>query len=532
MTQPLPITQRHPQGLFLPRTYVCYRASAPIVVDGHLDKQAWREAPWTEPFEDHQAPNAPAPWRLTRAAALWDDEHLYFAARLQEENVWGSITERDAVIYHDNDFEIFLDIDGRGDNYYEFEINPLNTVWDMFHPREYHRRSCLVTAYDIDGVRHAVQVQGTLNNHHDTDAGWTVEVAWPWRAIAEHGRTRASVPPGRGQMMRVNFSRVQYPHDTSGLVCDKVPDSRCEDWIWNSTNAGDLHIPEAWGRFCFSDRVAGAEPDSEIEALAAPVVRPQPAPAPRADDDMVWIEPGSITMGPDPSSADTSPAHEVELDGYWIDRYPVTVAQFAAFLNETGIDEHYCDYMANPHQCGIVSAAGGAYEVVPGREAHPVVYVSHAAATAYAAWYDRLLPTEAQWERAARGLTGRTYPWGEAPPTPERANYDYHYGGTTPVGALPAGASEEGICDLAGNVKEWCRDEYLSYPGGALMLDFDDGTPGLDWIQEAALQRELYCVRGGGWSKQEANIVGAYRDADGPGRWFFSLGFRCVREEP
>jgi formylglycine-generating enzyme required for sulfatase activity len=527
----LPITVRHPQGLFLPRSYVVYRASEAITIDGNLDKKAWWDAPWTEAFEDHQAPNAPAPWRMTRAAMLWDDENIYFAARLQEENVWGSITERDAVIYYDNDFEIFLDVDERGDNYYEFEINPLNTVWDMFHPREYHRRSSLETGYDVEGLRHAVQVQGTLNNHHDTDTGWTVEVAWPWQAIRDHGRTTAAIPPVRGQSFRVNFSRVQYPHDTSGLSCAKVEGSRCEDWIWNSTNCGDLHIPEAWGRVWFSDHTAGTERDDEIEVLAHKPAAPLPQIADPIPTDMVWIGPCTITMGPDESALHSSPAHQIEIEGYWIDRHPVTVAQFAAFLQETSFDEHFVEAMANPHECGIIADDDGSYRVVPGREDHPVVYVTHTAALAYAAWNDRQLPTEAQWERVARGLHGRTYPWGEAPPTPAHANYDYHYGGTTPIGSFPQGATDEGVWDLAGNVKEWCFDEYHPYPGGEPMLDFDETTPDLDWIQQAALTRELFCVRGGGWSKQPANIRSTYRDADGGGRWFFSLGFRTVKLE-
>jgi formylglycine-generating enzyme required for sulfatase activity len=523
----LPITQRHPLGLFLPRSYVCYRTPAPIVVDGNVDKEPWIGAAWTAPFEDHQAPNAPPPWRLTRAAALWDDEHLYVAVRLEEENVWGSITRRDAVIYHDNDFEIFLDVDGGGDRYYELEINALNTVWDMFHPREYHRRSCLVTAYDIDGLRHAVRVQGTLNDHSDIDTGWTVEVAWPWQAIADHGQCQAAIPPLPGQEMRVNFSRVQYPHDTSGTACAKVAGSRCEDWIWSSTNCGDLHIPETWGRFQFSEGIAGGVADDALE------VGPLPPP-PKVDvdsdsDSMAYIEPCRFTVGPDPSSPETSPAHDVELDGYWIDRCPVTVSQFAEFLNDSGLAEYYVEQMANPKECGILASDGG-YRVAEGRQDHPVVYVTHTAASAYAVWCVKKLPTEAQWERAARGTEGRIYPWGSTAPTPARANYDYRYGGTTPVGALPKGATAEGIHDLAGNVKEWCRDEFHPYPGGAPMLWFDDRTPGLDWIQEAALTRQLFSVRGGGWSKQEANLLSAYRDADGPGRWFFSLGFRCVRE--
>jgi formylglycine-generating enzyme required for sulfatase activity len=521
------MTTRHPDGLFLPRSYVCYRAIESFEIDGNLDKSVWQAASWTEPFEDHQAPNAPAPWRLTRAAMLWDDEAVYFAARLQEENVWASITERDTVIYHDNDFEVFLDVDARGDKYYELEVNALNTVWDMFHPKEYHRRSCLVTAYDIEGLQTAVQVQGTLNDSTDEDEGWTVEIKWPWSAIMGH-IARDHIPPTSGQMMRVNFSRVQYP--TLDGEARRQPGSRCEDWIWNSTNCGDLHIPEAWGRVYFSELPAG-ETDEHVEALAAPVVLARPAPVARDVDDMVWIDPCTITVGPDPSDELASPAHEVTLDGYWIDRYPTTISQFAQFLNDTGLDELYVEQMANPQECGLVSKSGG-YEVVAGREMFPIIYITHAAATQYAAWYDRMLPTEAQWERAARGISGRTYPWGEDPPTPERANYDYHYGGTTRVGSFPSGATPEGIVDLAGNVKEWCRDEYHSYPGGGPMLDFvDSAVDELDLHQQQGLNRELFSVRGGGFSKQAANLMSAYRDADGPGRWFFSLGFRCIREE-
>ena len=321
---------------------------------------------------------------------------------------------------------------------------------------------------------------------------------------------------------------MQYP-TLDGEAC-RQPGSRCEDWIWNSTNCGDLHIPEAWGRVYFSVLRAD-ETDEQVESLAAPAVLPRPAPVARDVDDMVWIEPCKITVGPDPSDGQASPAQQVTLDGYWIDRYPVTIYQFSQLLDDTGLDELYVEQMANPNECGILSKCGG-YEVVSGREMFPIVYITHTAATQYAAWYDRMLPTEAQWERAARDTEGRTYPWGQEPPTPERANYDYHYGGTTRVGSFPSGTTPEGIVDLAGNVKEWCRDEYHSYPGGGPMLDFvDRAVDELDLHQQQGLNRELFSVRGGGFSKQAANLMSAYRDADGPGRWFFSLGFRCMREE-
>jgi formylglycine-generating enzyme required for sulfatase activity len=269
---------------------------------------------------------------------------------------------------------------------------------------------------------------------------------------------------------------------------------------------------------------------------------------------MVYIPPCRITLGPDPSDPDVSPAYTVELAGYWIDRYPVTVAQYAEFLNrvrsEPGTSELYHEFMANPDHCGIRPDASGVYRVIPGRERHPIVYVTHGMATAYAEWVGKKLPTEAQWERCARGLHGRPYPWGDEPIDRSRANYDFHYGGTTEVGSFPAGATDEGIFDLCGTVNEWCRDLYDAYPGGEAVLDGSTGEP-LEYtgpegtpvwkgrgIPTECLERlpappepTNPVQRGGGWTVQPANAVSARRDADSPETWNFALGFRCVKEE-
>ena len=206
-------------GPFQPRTYVCYRASGPIVVDGRLDEKAWRDANWSQLFEDHQAPYAPEPWKTTRFKMLYDDEFLYFGAELQEENIWGRLAERDCVIYHDNDFEIFLNPTADGVGYYEFEINALNTVWDMFHETDYHRASALHTAYDVTGLRHAVDVQGTLNYHHDEDTGWTVEVRWPLASLREWNE-RVCLPVERGN------AEPHVPESIIGLAVDNAPQVR------------------------------------------------------------------------------------------------------------------------------------------------------------------------------------------------------------------------------------------------------------------------------------------------------------------
>lgn len=175
--------------------------------------------------------------------------------------------------------------------------------------------------------------------------------------------------------------------------------------------------------------------------------------------------------------------------------------------------------MRLPERCGIVCEGPGVYRVVPGRENHPVVYVGFEAAAAYAQSLGKTLPTEAQWERAAHGLEGRAYPWGDAPIDPSYANYDFHYGGTTPVGSFPKIATPEGLFDMTGIVKEHTVSWFEPYPGGEPMIYLGMREP---FIREPARFR---VVRGGAWTKQPACMAAAYRDAHGS----LNLGFRCVK---
>ena len=504
-------------GPYQPRHLVCYRASGPITIDGKLDEKAWRDAQWSQLFQDHQAPYAPEPWKTTRVKMLYDDEFLYFGAEMQEENVWGSLTERDCVIYHDNDFEIFLNPTADGVGYYEFEINALNTAWDMFHETDYHRASALHSSYDVTGLRHAVHVQGTLNYHHDEDTGWTVEVRWPLASLLERNPD-VSLPIRRGDVWRLNFSRVQYMHIYDRLVPAMVPQSPCEDWIWQSTETGDLHNPEMWGKVVFSDLPAGTVLDTELERGFSILPAPNRPHGRKAD--MVYLEACTVTIGPDPTDAARSPVHPVDVGAFWMDRYPVTVAEFAAFLNGGDRDEYYSTWMRLPERCGIVPVAGGRYQVVPGREDYPVVYITFEAAMAYAASVGKALPTEQQWERAARGSEGRPYAWGDAPLDPSRANYDFHYGGTTPVGSFPDGATPEGLYDMTGTVKEHTTSMFEPYPGGEPMIYLGMREP---FIRAVTIPR---VVRGGAWTKQPACMAAAYRDSHGS----LNLGFRCVRQ--
>lgn len=249
------------------RHYLCYRAREPITIDGNLGKNEWGHAPWTEDFVDIEGDAKPAPRYWTRVKMLWDDQYLYIAAQMEEPHVWGTLTERDSVIFHDNDFELFLDPDGDNHNYLELEINALGTVWDLLLTKPYRDRGLPLTGWDCKGLQTAVAVFGTLNDPSDADAGWTVEIAIPWKSMDEF--CGVDCPPNAGDMWRINFSRVEWDHTVENGRYVKVPRTPEHNWVWSPQGAIDMHRPEEWGvlQFC------ATEQDEPLEYPGADVRR-------------------------------------------------------------------------------------------------------------------------------------------------------------------------------------------------------------------------------------------------------------------
>ena len=126
-----------PQIDWSPREYICYRTQEAPAIDGRLTESCWVAARWTEDFIDIEGPSRPTPRFRTRVRMLWDDTHFYVGAQMEEPHVWGTLTDRDAVIFHDNDFEVFIDADGDTHTYYELEINALGTEWDLLLVKPY-----------------------------------------------------------------------------------------------------------------------------------------------------------------------------------------------------------------------------------------------------------------------------------------------------------------------------------------------------------------------------------------------------------
>jgi hypothetical protein len=260
-TTPPPDAGPHPRG------YVCYRSPGPITIDGKLDDPAWAAAPWSDDFVDIEGDRRPAPRFRTRMKMLWDDHALYIAAELEEPHVWGTLREHDSVIFHDNDFEVFLDPDGDNHLYGELELNAHNTTWDLLLPKPYKDGGRAVDAWEVTGLKTAVHVDGTLNNPADADRGWTVEIAWPWKGLKE--LTPRPVSPRDGDQWRINFSRVEWEHEVVDGKYRKVAGMKEDNWVWSPQGVIDMHRPERWGYVQFSTAAPGTaafRPDADWAA--------------------------------------------------------------------------------------------------------------------------------------------------------------------------------------------------------------------------------------------------------------------------
>jgi poly(3-hydroxybutyrate) depolymerase/transglutaminase-like putative cysteine protease len=240
-----------------PKSYLCQRAGAPIVVDGNLDGPAWAAAPWTDDFVDIQGGAGPAPRFRTRAKLLWDEDYLYIGAELEEPHVWATLAQHDSVIFQDPDFEVFIDPGGATQPYYELEMNALNTTWDLLLDKPYMDQGKPHNEWEIPGLKTAVRVLGTVNDPRDTDQGWTVELALPWKVLSQHARHAG--PPREGEQWRIDFSRVEWQITTNGAAYKKVPNTPEDNWVWSPPGVIDMHRPEMWGLVQFTSRAAGED---------------------------------------------------------------------------------------------------------------------------------------------------------------------------------------------------------------------------------------------------------------------------------
>ena len=222
--------------------------------------------------------------------------------------------------------------------------------------------------------------------------------------------------------------------------------------------------------------------------------------------EMVYVPEGDFEMGSDDGDSDEAPVRQVYLDEYWIDKYEVSNSQYALCVSAGACSQ--------PSQ--TKSYTRNSYYGNPEYDHYPVMYVSWYDASDYCQWAGGELPTEAQWEKAARGQDGRTYPWGNDSPDSSLANYyDEYVGDTTEVGNYPAGGSPYGTLDMAGNLWEWVRDWYGDY-------DLNETNNPL-----GQASGEYKVIRGGSWYFNYRSIRAAGRFFNYPTYSYLVGGFRC-----
>ncbi|RDC62565.1 carbohydrate-binding family 9-like protein [Adhaeribacter pallidiroseus] len=244
-----------------PQRYTTYFAPNPPVVDGNITEAAWQAAPWTDYFTDIEGDQNPRPTYKTRVKILWNDTCLFLAAELEEPQVWATLKKHDAIIYQDNDFEIFIDPDNDTHHYFEIEVNALNTLFDLYLDKPYRNGGLALIPWRAEGLQSAVQVQGTLNQPQDIDKSWTVEMVIPFRTM----KTGKITTPSDKDFWRINFSRVHWDTSIKNGLYEKITDSQGKpkpehNWVWSPQGLINMHFPERWGYLFFSRQPAPKEP--------------------------------------------------------------------------------------------------------------------------------------------------------------------------------------------------------------------------------------------------------------------------------
>jgi len=260
-----------------PPEYTVYRAAEPIVIDGWLNEASWGRAPLSRRFV-HITTGEPG-WYNTQMRLLWDDDYLYAACVAEEEDLFAHSGWRHTPPYWDDpDIELFIDPDNDRCNYYEFQINAMNVINEVIWDYPIHEGCIGRFGWDLVGLKHAVQVDGSLNAPWIKSKGWTVELALPWSGMgAMCPRQETALPPRSGDSWRLNWTRVQKTRHLPPAVRSprtfSSPREECEytgprvvgaaqdstDWVWAVAPVYSAHVPETWGWVKFSDEVVGED---------------------------------------------------------------------------------------------------------------------------------------------------------------------------------------------------------------------------------------------------------------------------------
>ncbi|MXV51871.1 hypothetical protein GS399_12875 [Pedobacter sp. HMF7647] len=239
-----------------PKSYIIRQTTAALKIDGSLDENSWASAAWTDDFVDIEGSSKPIPALKTRVKMLWNDSTLFVAAKLDEPDIWAYQKKHDDIIFHDNDFEIFISPQGGSHQYFEIEINALNKIFDLYLPKPYRNGGDALVSWDVKGLQSAVSIDGKLNDASGKDRSWTVEMAIPFNSIKMGFSTTI---PKEGTIWRINFSRVEWDTAYKNGKYVKATDAAGKtspehNWVWSPQGVINMHYPERWGYIQFTKK--------------------------------------------------------------------------------------------------------------------------------------------------------------------------------------------------------------------------------------------------------------------------------------
>lgn len=242
------------EEVVIPKHYIVTRTQDSLIIDGLANERSWQNAKFTDDFIDIEGEKIPK--YNTKMKMLWDDDYLYIYSEMEEPHIWGTLKQRDTIIYYNNDFEVFVDPSGDGKNYGEIEINALNTVWDLFLNKPYKLGGKADFSWNLDNLKSVVKVYGTLNNPSDIDSLWTLELAIPLKPLIDLKNDPKTLPK-EGEQWRLNFSRVEWDYDIiDGKYYRKKENDKYlkeYNWVWSNQKKITMHEPEKWGYLQFTE---------------------------------------------------------------------------------------------------------------------------------------------------------------------------------------------------------------------------------------------------------------------------------------
>ncbi|MDI9635643.1 carbohydrate-binding family 9-like protein [Kamptonema cortianum] len=235
----------HPPG------YICPKTPIRPSLQALAHDPAWNIAPWINEFVDIRGEkygNAP---QLVSARMMWDDDYLYLSAGMQETHLYATQEIHDSDVFLDNAFELFLDPDGDGHHYFEWEVNVLGTTLDLVMDRPYICGGTRDDSWEIPGKVLHVLAEGSVNDASSEGTGWSFAAAFPWRAFGNPSGT--GEPPRIGDQWRFNLMKVAWPIEVEAGVYRKKESESTRYWVLAPTGVEDIHRPHFWGYIQFEE---------------------------------------------------------------------------------------------------------------------------------------------------------------------------------------------------------------------------------------------------------------------------------------